>query len=393
MSLLPVAEAQARLLAMAAPLPDEAVPVAQAAGRWTTRGIASHRSQPAIDLSAMDGYAIRHADMPGPWRIIGESAAGAAFAGKLSPGEAVRIYTGAGMPGGADTVILQEDVSREGEVLRLTGDGPGARGRHVRHTGSDFSADQRIISAGTRLSPAHVALAALAEHGELPLPRLPRIALVSTGSELVPPGEPTRADQIPSSNSVMLRAMLGSLPCDVTDIGIVPDSLDALTGCFAGLRDHDIVVSTGGASVGDHDLVKPALEGARGAIDFWKIAMRPGKPLISGKLGNAVFLGLPGNPVSAFVTAHLFLLPLVRKMEGCPSPLPDTAQAVLGCAMPSVGGRDDYVRGRISEGEVTPLVQQDSAAMLGLSSANCLIRRPAHSAMAQTGEMVEVLPI
>tara|TARA_R110000782_G_scaffold78293_3_gene155829 strand:+ start:14546 stop:15727 length:1182 start_codon:yes stop_codon:yes gene_type:complete len=393
MSLLPVAEAQARLLAMAATLAPEETKLDQTPGHWSAQDIVAQRAQPAIDLSAMDGYAIRFADMPGPWTIIGTSAAGAAFTGTISPGEAVRIYTGAGVPAGADTVIVQEDVAREGDRLTLTGDGPPRQGLHIRAAGSDFTDGQRIIAAGTRLSASHVALAALAGYGALPLPRRPRIALVSTGSELVEPGQPTRADQIPSSNAVMLRAMLSALPCDVQDMGIVPDRLDALTDCFTALKTHDIVVSTGGASVGDHDLVKPALEGAGGVIDFWKIAMRPGKPLISGKMGNALFLGLPGNPVSAFVTATLFLLPLVRRMAGCPDPLPPVHKVALGCAMPTVGGRDDYVRGVLANGAVTPVPTQDSAATYGLSLANCLIRRAAGSPAVEPGSMAEIIGI
>jgi len=393
MSLLPVAEAQARLLSMANTLPGEDVPIAQASGRWTSQPLIARRSQPALDLSAMDGYAIRYADMTGPWQITGESAAGAAFEGQVEAGQTVRIYTGAVVPDGADTVVVQEDVAREGNALVLTGDGPGNPGRHIRKAGTDFTQGREIIKAGTRLSPQHVALAALAGHGTLRLPRLPRIALVSSGSELVPPGKPTRTDQIPSSNNVMLQAMLGALPCEVNDLGIIADDLDTLTTCLASLKDYDIIVTSGGASVGDHDLIRPALEAAGGTIDFWKIKMRPGKPLISGRLGDALFLGLPGNPVSAFVTATLFLLPLVRKMAGSSAPLPDTRHAILGVDMPGIGGRDDYVRGALEGATASPVYTQDSAATYALSLANCLIRRPAGSPAARAGEEVEILPL
>lgn len=393
MSLLPVAEAQARLLAMAPPLPAEAVPLAQAMGRWAIEDIGALRTQPACDLSAMDGYAIRFADIPGPWVIIGESAAGAAFAGTLRQGEAVRIYTGAVMPEGADTVVMQEDVTREGDRLILTGDGPGERRRHVRAAGSDFRQGQCLIPSGACLTPRHIALATLAGWGTLSLPRLPRIALLSTGSELVPPGAPAGPDQIPASNGAMLAAMLAALPCSVDDLGIITDELGALTDALQSVRSHDIVVTTGGASVGDHDLVRPALEGAGGAIDFWKIGMRPGKPLICGRMGGAVFLGLPGNPVSAYVTATLFLLPLVRSMTGCPNPLPATVLARLGAPMPAVGGRDDYVRGLWADGGARPLSVQDSAATLALAQSNCLIRRAAASPAADVGEQVEILPL
>ncbi|GLS99593.1 molybdopterin molybdenumtransferase MoeA [Sphingobium jiangsuense] len=394
MALLPVAEAQARLLAMAAPLPPEETALAETAGRWVTREVGALRSQPAADLSAMDGYAIRHADLPGPWTVIGESAAGAGFGGAVAPGEAVRIYTGAPMPPGADCVVIQEEVTREGQRLTLSGEEPGYPGRNVRKAGSDFSEGFPILPTGTFLTARHVALTALAGHGALRLPRRPRIALVSTGSELVPPGAPLRPGQLPASNAVMLQAMLSGLPCETSDCGIIADDLATLTGCFRDLDDHDIIVSTGGASVGDHDLVKPALEAAGGSIDFWKIRMRPGKPLICGMNGKALFLGLPGNPVSAFVTAHLFLLPLVRHMAGCPAPLPDRREAVLGADMPAVGGRDDYVRAAWdAEGRIRPLTQQDSAATLGLSMAEALILRPAASPAARAGESVAVLPI
>jgi len=393
MSLLPVAEAQERLLAMAAVLPLEEAPLDESAGRWVTREIAALRSQPSADLSAMDGYAVRHADMPGPWIVTGESAAGAGFDDAVAPGEAVRIYTGAPMPPGADCVVLQEEVTREGQRLILSGEGPGHPGRNVRKAGSDFSEGFPILPAGTLLSPRHVALAALAGHGSLILPRRPRIAILSTGSELVQPGAPLLPGHLPASNTVMLRAMLASLPCQATDQGIVADDLSVLTSRFRELDDVDIILSTGGASVGDHDLVKPALEAAGGSIDFWKIRMRPGKPLICGTKGKALFLGLPGNPVSAFVTAHLFLLPLVRHMAGCPAPLPARREAVLGREMPAVGGRDDYVRAAWDgEGRIHPLSQQDSAATLGLSMADALILRPAASPAAHAGESVTVLP-
>ena len=393
MSLIAVTEAQARLLAMAGRLPEAETPLNEACGRWTARDIHARRSQPAADLSAMDGYAIRFADMPGPWRVVGESAAGARFIGPIGAGEAARIYTGAAMPEGADTVLIQEEAAREGAHLTLTGDGPESQGRHVRAAGSDFAEGQTLIPAGTRLAARDVALAALGGQGGLALPRLPRIALLSTGSELMPPGVPTGPDQLPASNAVMLQAMLGALPCAAEDRGIITDDLDALADAFVATRGCDIVVTTGGASVGDHDLVKPALERAGGTIDFWKIRMRPGKPLICGRLGDAIFLGLPGNPVSAFVTATLFLLPQVRHMSGCRSPLPVLRKAVLRRKMPAVGGRDDYVRGVVTDGGVEPLSVQDSAATHALARANCLILRPAGAGPAKAGDAVEVVEI
>lgn len=391
MTLLRVSEAQARLLDRTAVLEDGPVGIAEAVNRWTTRDISAKRTQPAADLSAMDGYALRHADMPGPWRVVGESAAGGGYGRAVQPGEAVRIYTGAMMPDGADTVVIQEDVSREGDALTLYEEAPTPMGKNIRQAGSDFSEGQVLIPAGTRLTARHIALAALAGHGEIPLPRRPRIAILSTGLELVAPGEATRSNQIPASNGAMLSAMLADLPCAVTDLGIIKDDLATLTEALSSVADHDLIISTGGASVGDHDLVKPALEAAGGNIDFWKIRMRPGKPLIAGELSNALFLGLPGNPVSAYVTATLFLLPAVRRMLGCLAPLPISASVKLGTDMPAVGGRDDYVRAVLEDGIARPVISQDSAATYALSLTKCLIVRVAGSPAAHAGEEAEVV--
>lgn len=391
MSLLPVRDAQARLLDRATVLEAEAVQLGAAVGRWTSADTTALRTQPSADLSAMDGYAVRHADMPGPWRVVGESAAGGGYDSAVQPGEAVRIYTGAVMPEGTDTVVIQEDVSREENSISLRADDATPLGKNVRHAGSDFMAGQGLFPAGTRLTPRHIALAALSGHGAIPLPRPPHIAILSTGSELVEPGEAIGPNQIPASNGVMLSAMLADLPCTVTDMGVIKDDLAALTGALTSVAGHDLIISTGGASVGDHDLVKPALEAAGGSIDFWKIRMRPGKPLIAGKLGNALFLGLPGNPVSAYVTATLFMLPVVRKMLGCPAPLSMTMMAKLGADMPAVGGRDDYVRAVLIDGIATPVVSQDSAATYALAQANCLIVREAGSPAAESGGDVHII--
>lgn len=394
-TLLPVAEAQARLLALKSPLAPEAVSLDVAAGRWLAQDLLSLRDQPAANLSAMDGYAVRFADFPGPWQVIGTSAAGGTPPPAIGKGEAVRIFTGAPLPSGADIVIIQEDVSVSGVTFALNfGVTPSPRaGQHVRPTGSDFRQEQKIIPAGTRLSARHIALAALARHGNLNVHRRPRIAVLSTGSELVPPGAPVGPGQLPASNAVMLRAMLAALPCDIIDMGIVGDDLDALSHAFRAAAQADIVVTTGGASVGDHDLVKPALVAAGGSVDFWKIAMRPGKPLICGTLGQAAFLGLPGNPVSAYVTATLFLLPLVRHMAGSRDPLPKEVVAHAGAAIPATGTRAEYVRASMENGIATPLVFQDSAATLALSQANCLIHRTPQSPAIVAGDPVTILPL
>lgn len=386
-------DAQRRLLALATPVPAETLLLARATGRWAAAPVIAQRTQPARDLSAMDGYAIRHADAPGPWRVIGQSAAGAAFSGPVGHGEAVRIFTGAAVPEGADTVIMQEDMTAEGTSVRLSTPLESKHGRHVRKAGEDFREGDLLIAAGKRLTPARIALAAMGGHGEIPVRRPIRIALISTGDELVLPGLPTSDDQIPASNGVMLQAMLAPLPCEITDYGIAPDNPETLTQTFRHAADADIILSTGGASVGDHDHVKPALEAAGATLDFWKIAMRPGKPLMAGRLGEAVVLGLPGNPVSAFVTATLFAQPLIAALSGAENPLPERSKARLASPLPAVANRTDHVRARIENGIATPVGLNDSAALTALARANALIARPAGSPDAQPGDEVDVILI
>ena len=385
-------EARARLFALAPPVDTEALPLAKASGRWLAEPLVARRTQPARDLSAMDGYAIRHADRPGPWRVIGESAAGSPYAGALGPNEAVRIFTGAALPDGADCVTIQEDVTRHDDRIVLTGDGPAHPGAHIRRAGSDFTLSQPLIGAAERLMPARLALAAIAGHADAIVRRKVRVALVSTGDELVPVGNDPRADRLPASNALMLAAMLADLPIEITDFGIVADRTDALVATFERAAAHDIIVTTGGASVGDHDLVRPALIAAGATIDFWKIAMRPGKPLMAGRLGTAVALGLPGNPVSAFVTATLFLKPLIAHLSGASDPNPPTVTARLNAALPAVGIRTDYVRAYWVDGSVAAL-GGDSGMLVPLAAATALIVRRAGAPAAAAGEAVTVLAI
>lgn len=391
MSLIPVSEAQARLLALATPLPAEQVPVNSCAGRWLATDIHALRDQPWADLSAMDGYALRAGEWPGPWRITAESSAGGAPPPPLASGESCRIFTGAPLPAGADTVLIQEDAEAEAGVLRSLSSALD-RGRNVRTIGSDFHTGHRLLPAGSRLGAAQIALAVLGGHGTLPVGGRPRIAIMSTGDELVPPGAPTPPGRLPSSNSPMLAALLASLPCEIIDLGIVPDDLDAMTKALQSAAKADIIVSTGGASVGDRDLVRPAFERAGGKLDFWKIRMRPGKPLMAGTIGEAVFLGLPGNPVSAFVTATLFLLPLVRHMASASDPLPSTASAMLAATLPATGERDDYIRAYRTALGIQAVGSQDSAATLVMAQADALIVRPAGSPAVPIGEQVTIIP-
>jgi molybdopterin molybdotransferase len=390
MTLLPLAEAQVRLLATLAPLPVEDAPLAAAAGRFAAAPVAARRTQPAADLSSMDGYAIRFADLPGPWRVTGEAAAGRTPAPAIAAGEAARIFTGAPLPAGADTVLIQEDTARDGDRLTLTDTPPARRGSFVRYRGAEFVTGAPLIPAGARLTPARLALAATAGHATVAVHRRPRVALLATGDELVPPGE---EGGLPASNGAMLAAMLDGLAI-VSDHGIVRDDRAAIAAALAaGARDADILVTTGGASVGDHDLVRPALADAGATIDFWRVAMKPGKPLMAGRLGDTLVLGLPGNPVSAFVTAFLFLLPAARALAGAADPLPVTQRLPLAAAIPANRARADHLRARLDPEGLRIISPQDSAALVALAAATHLIVRAPHAAPLATGAMVDAYAI
>ncbi|MBY8822970.1 molybdopterin molybdotransferase MoeA [Sphingomonas colocasiae] len=392
-ALLPVADAQVRLLALAMPLPAETLPLGETAGRYLAEDCTATRGQPAADLSAMDGYAIAFAGMPGPWHVTGESVPGTLPDRMIARGEAMRIFTGAPLPAGTDTILIQEEAARDGDTLTLTGEGPRRLGQHVRVADGDFAERQRLVARGALLTAARIGLAAMGGHGKLTVGRRPRVALISTGDELVPPGDPISGVQLPASNAIMLRAMLEPISAIVDDHGIVRDDFDTLAAAFDAAREADIIVTSGGASVGDHDLVRPVLDAIGGTLDFWKIAMKPGKPLLAGKLGDAIVLGLPGNPVSTFVTGTLFLLPLVRALQGAADPLPPTHRVKLGAPLPACGGRAEYLRGLWADGEVIQANEQDSAAMVSLASANALIVRSAGAPAAEAGEMAEIVAL
>ncbi|RYY43157.1 MAG: molybdopterin molybdenumtransferase MoeA [Sphingomonadales bacterium] len=391
-ALLPLAEAQARLLALALPLPVEQVPLAAAHNRWTAADVAALRTQPAADLSAMDGYAIRFADLPGPWELVGESAAGRGYAGICGPGQAVRIFTGAPMPAGADTVLVQEESAREGITLMLAGEGPSATGGNVRPRGLDFAEGDVLIRSGERLTAARLALAGIAGHGVVPVRRTVRVAMAATGDELVAPGSVLAEAQVPETNRLMLAAQLADLPVEIVDLGILADDRDALEAAFRAV-DADILVTSGGASVGDYDLVRPALEAAGAHIDFWRVALRPGKPMMAGRLGGTILVGLPGNPISAFVTTLLFVRPLVAHLCGAADPLPPVRTATLGEPLAGNGPRADYLRAELRDGRVFAATAQDSSMLRTLARATCLIVRAPDAASAESGDSVEILDI
>ena len=400
-ALLPVADALAAILASARrPTEIETVPLRQVAGRTLARDLAARRTQPPCAVSAMDGYAVRAADIAdgsATLTLVGESAAGRGFAGKLEPGQTVRIFTGAPLPDGADTVLIQENARAEaGRVAALQAE---PQGRHVRAAGQDFREGEVLLATGVRLGAADVALAAAMDHAAVPVFRRPRVAVLATGDELVLPGEARGPDAIVASNSFALMALCEAAGAEVVDLGIARDDLGALAGSIAAARDGeaDLLVTLGGASVGDHDLVQRALAAAGMDLGFWRIAMRPGKPLMHGRIGPMQVLGLPGNPVSAIVCGALFVLPLVRALAGDREPEADPSEpAVFGTDVPPNDGRQDYVRSRIllrDDGvpAVIPGPRQDSSLLKALSDADGLLIRPPHAPAAVAGEPCRVI--
>lgn len=394
--LIDLDSARAQLLALAHPTPSEHVPLANALGRTLAAPIVATRDQPPAPMSAMDGYAIRLADWPGPWRVIAESAAGGAAVAPIGPHQAARIFTGARLAAGADAVLIQEEATREGETLRPTRPDPPPHKDNIRPRGLDFTIGQAAGIPGYPVTPALIGLAAAMGHGAIPVHRRPRIAILSTGDELVSPGTEPGPGQIVESCAPMLAAMLAPI-ADPLALGIAPDRTEAIQAAIARAcaEGADAIVTIGGASVGDHDLVRPALLAAGGTIDFWRVAIRPGKPLMAGTLGDAVVLGLPGNPASAFVTGLLFLLPLARALGGRADPLPELVTARLAAPLPANGNRRDHLRATVERrnGElwVAPCPRQDSSLLTVLAEAHALIVRPEHAPAAAVGDRIETL--
>jgi len=394
MSLLPVDQAVARLLAGVDPLEAETVPLAEAFGRVLARDLKAKRDQPPFPASAMDGYALRSAEAKAgaELKVVGMSRAGERFRGSLGDGEAVRIFTGAPVPEGADAVLIQEDAERSGEKVRVKA--PVTAGRNVRPAGLDFKTGDVKLPAGRMLDPHAISLAASMGYTDLPVSRRPRVAILANGDELVPPGATPGPDQIVSSNGIGLLALVRAIGGEPIDLGIAADRREMIAAAVDRAEGSDLLVVTGGASVGEHDLVQESLKAGGMRLDFWRIAMRPGKPLMVGRIGATCVLGLPGNPVSTFVCAELFLRPLIRAMLGLPT-APDIVTARLGAAMPANDSREDYVRARITrdgDGLVAmPFPLQDSSMLSTLAAADGLIIRAIHAPAAASGENVRVL--
>ncbi|HTM94193.1 MAG TPA: molybdopterin molybdotransferase MoeA [Croceibacterium sp.] len=384
---IPLDEAQGRLLTLAEPLAAEKLPLDAAGGRYLAQTLAARRTQPPADLSAMDGYAMRVDDLAGPWTVIGESAAGHPFGGQLPAGQAVRISTGALMPRDAGAVLLQENARREGDRLSLNGEGaPSAA--HVRRAGFDFREGDALLGAGTRLGPAHLALAISGGHGSARVHALPTLAVLDNGDELAADPTDCGPGQIPASNGAMLAAMAAPHVASIARLGPVPDRLEAMVAALEAAADADVIVTSGGASVGDHDLVRPALESWGAELDFWRVAIKPGKPLLVARRGAQIVLGLPGNPVSSFVTAQLFLLPLLRRLGGAANPLPRVIAAQLHGSLSAGGPRLEFLRARWYDGRLRPITEQDSSALRSLALAEALIERPIGAPAASDGEPV-----
>ena len=398
MALLPVEQALARILDGVAPLGPETVGLREARDRVLAEPIVATLTQPPFDSSAMDGYAVRAADVarvPITLPVVGESQAGKRYREPIGPGEAARIFTGAPLPEGADTVVIQENTERIGDTVRVN-EVP-VSGANVRLRGGDFGEGETLLEGGRRLDAAGILIAAAAGHATLPVRRKPRVAILATGDELIEPGTAPGPDQIVSSNPYGLAALIERHGGAPQSLGIVGDTHDALAARIAAARGADVLVTIGGASVGDHDLVRPALEAAGMTLDFWKVAIRPGKPMLFGRMGGTRVLGLPGNPLSCLVSARVFLVPLIASLLGRVAKLGERT-ALLANDLPANGPRQHYMLARLEESaegppRVAALASQDSARVSGLANADVLIVRPPEAPPARAGDSVRILPL
>ncbi|WP_169569174.1 gephyrin-like molybdotransferase Glp [Sneathiella limimaris] len=395
--MISVDEARSNILKTIKPVATETVSIADAVGRVLAEQVRARRTQPPQDLSAMDGYAVKAEDVqavPVELTVIGEAAAGGHYAGTVSKGEAVRIFTGAPLPAGTDTIIIQEDTERTENKVLIKEAAP--YGCYVRKAGIDFSEGQLGPIPGTKLSPRDIGLLAAMNIPWVTVRRKPRIALLSTGDELVRPGEPIGANQIISTNSLVVAAMVRQAGGEPIDLGIAKDNEDSLRQMASGANSADMLVTLGGASVGDHDLVQTVLGKEGLKVDFWRIAMRPGKPLMFGDLQGTPMLGMPGNPVSSMICSYIFLYPALYALMGMKLSKPPVVPAILAHDLKENDRREDYMRARIvGEQDGLPVVElfnnQDSSLLSSLSTANCLIRREPFAEPAAKGSVVGLI--
>lgn len=390
--MISVEDALDQLFQLVTPLESQIVPLPQAAGRLLASDVIAHRDQPPFAASAMDGYAICKADFAVGTRldVIGESAAGARFKGPVASGEAVRIFTGAPLPKGADWVVIQEDVTVQGAQITIAD--TTETSAYIRPVGTDFKAGHRL-DAKQWITPQLSALLAAMNCAEVSVVRRPEVAIISTGTELVMPGEIPGEDQIIASNTFGLKAMLENAGADVRILPIAHDTPSAVQMAFQLAQGADLIVTIGGASVGDHDLVAPVAEALGMERAFYKVAMRPGKPLMAGKLNGAAMIGLPGNPVSAMVCGTVFVIPMLRAMLGLGQTGAKHHNAILACDLPENGPRAHYMRATLKDGEITPFDRQDSALLSVLSQANALLLRPPKDPALRAGSQVSFVPL
>lgn len=390
--MISVEVALAHVLGLCTALPSEIIPLRSALGRRLSQPVIAQITQPPFDVSAMDGYAITGPATPGAQHVIvGEAAAGRAFAGQIAPGQAVRIFTGAPLPQGATHVAIQEDVTRDDDHITI-GPNPDSA-RHIRPRGQDFAFGQSF--AAKRLGPADLGLLAAMNIAQVPVFRRPVVAILSTGDELVEPGQSPGPDQIIASSALALAALIEQSGGAARILPIAPDRLDALRAMLELTEGADLIVTLGGASVGDHDLIGRHAGDLGLDLAFWKIALRPGKPMMAGRRGQTPLLGLPGNPVSAYVCAVLFLLPMLRALQGDPAPVSPPQMAVAGCDLAPNGPRRHFMRAVFAAetGAITPLPSQDSALTLALATANALLIRPEGDGPIKAGSPVPYLPL
>ncbi len=395
--MLSVAEALARVTEGLEPLKSETVALEEAAGRVLAGHLVALVTQPPFDASAMDGYAVRAADLgalPASLKLAGTSVAGKAFKGCVDKGEAVRIFTGAPVPRGADTIVLQEDAEEVSGTVVVK---DAAAGRHIRPRGQDFTEEEALLTAGTRLGPRHLMIAAAMNHAEIAVRRKPKVAILATGDELVLPGAAPGPDQIVSSIPYGLAALVERHGGEAMRLGIAKDEAESLVTLARSGSAANILVTIGGASVGERDLVASVLRAEGLEVDFWKVAMRPGKPVFYGRLGTQPVLGLPGNPVSAYVTALIFLVPMLHRLLGLEAPARRSEEGILLEALEANGPRTHYLRAVSNwtpggERRVAPFPSQDSSLLLALTITDCFIVREPHEPALPAGARVRVLP-
>lgn len=397
--MLSVEEAQQRIIAASKPVPAEQCSLAEGLGRVLAEDLEARRTQPPSAVSAMDGYAVRAEDVatvPAKLDVIGYAPAGDAFTGTVGANQAVRIFTGGPVPDGADAIVIQEDTEADGDTVIVKESSPS--GHYIRPAGLDFSAGDRLLTVGQVLTARDIGLAAAMDRPWLMVRRKPRVAILATGDEVVMPGDPVGPNQIVSSNALALAAAIKSFGGDPILLGIAPDDRDALSRMAHGAAGADMLLTTGGASVGDHDLVQSVLGEQGLAIDFWRIAMRPGKPLMFGTLGESLMIGLPGNPVSSLVCALVFVQPAIKAMLSIENGGLKRRSAVLAHPLAENDRRQDYLRATLTDGDdgariATTFKKQDSSMMVPLAGADCFVVRPPHALAAKSGDAVDILEI